>query len=240
VQNESPSLELQTNDYVAAAVKSLVGAVPFAGSLLTEIAGTIIPNQRFDRVVKFAAQLESKLAALEQEFVRSQLTNENFTDLMEEGLRQAARSLSDERRGHIATLIAKSLDPEGISYAESRHLLRVLGEVNDIEIIRLASHQYDTYGSGQAYWEKHRAILEPIDKVIGSGQDVFDRATLQSSYDVHLQQLGLLNPRYNVEHRTKQVQVGSDGDLEVRSYSLSPFGDLLLRQLDIIVPEEQT
>ena len=94
------------------------------GSLLAEIAGTVIPNQRIDRVVKFAAQLEAKLAALEQDFVRSQLTNENFTDLMEEGLRQAARSLSDERREHIDTLISHSLDPDGMSYADSRHFLR--------------------------------------------------------------------------------------------------------------------
>lgn len=233
----SNELETQNNDYVASAVKSLVGAVPFAGSLLTEIAGTIIPNQRMDRLVKFAMQLDAKLAALEQGFVRSQLTNENFTDLMEEGLRQAARSLSDERREHIATLISKSIDPAGMAYAESRHFLRVLGEINDIEIIRLASHQYETYGSGQAYWEKHRAILEPVFASMGAGQDVRDNETLQISYDAHLQQLGLLNPRYNLDHKTKQVQVGHDGDLEVRGYSLSSFGWMLLRQLDIIVPE---
>jgi hypothetical protein len=237
VENKPPLLELQTNDYVTSAVKSLVGAVPFAGSLLTEIAGTIIPNQRMDRVIKFAAQLESKLAALEQDFVRSQLTNENFTDLMEEGLRQAARSLSDERREHIATLITKSLDPAGMSYADSRHFLRVLGEINDVEIIRLASHQYETFGAGEAYREKHEAILEPVTPTMGAGQDVVDKATLQNSYDAHLQQLGLLNPRYNTDRKTGQLQVGTDGDLEVGSYSLSSFGWMLLRQLDILVPE---
>jgi hypothetical protein len=239
VQNESTSLELQTSDYVASAVKSLVGAVPFAGSLLAEIAGTIIPNQRMDRVVKFALQLEAKLATLEQEFVRSQLTNKNFTDLMEEGLRQAARSLSDERRKHIATLISKSLDPAGISYAESRHLLRVLGEINDVEIIRLASHQYETFRSGEAYWDKHRAVLEPVAPSMADGQDVMDKATLQNSYDAHLQQLWLLSPRYNVDRKTKQLQVGHDDDLEIRGYSLSSFGWMLLRQLDLVVPEDE-
>jgi hypothetical protein len=239
VQADSPSLDVQTSDYVASAVRSLVGTVPFAGSLLTEIASTIIPNQRMDRVVKFAAELETRLSGLEQDFVRSQLTNENFAELMEEGLRQAARSLSDERRAHIATLIAKSLDPAGIGYAESRHLLRVLGEINDVEIIRLASQQFETYGSGQAYREKHRVVLEPVMPSIASDQEERDKATLQNSYDVHLQQLGLLNPRYNVDRKTKQLQVGHDGDLEVRGYSLSSFGWMLLRQLDIIVPGEE-
>ena len=78
----------ETSDYVASAVKSLVGAALFAGSLLSEIAGVIIPNQRLDRVVRFAVQLEARLDAFAKDFVLSQLTNENFTDLMEEGLRQ--------------------------------------------------------------------------------------------------------------------------------------------------------
>ena len=189
--------------------------------------------------MKFAAALESKLAALEQDFVRSQLTNENFTDLMEEGLRQAARSLSDERREHIATLISKSLDLAAMSYAESRHFLRVLGELNDVEIIRLASHQYDTYESGQAYWEKHRAILEPIMPTFGSGQDVMTRRRCRTVMTRTCSNSVCSNPRYSVDHNTKQVQVGHDGDLEVRSYSLSQFGRMLLRQLDILVPKEE-
>lgn len=96
----------------------------------------------------------------------------------------------------------------------------------------------DTIGSGQEYWEKHKAILEPASPTMGSGQEEVDKATLQDSYDLHLQQLGLLTPRYNVDHKTKQVHVGHDGDLEVRGYTLSSFGRLLLRQLNIIVPEE--
>ena len=96
--------------------RASLGTVPFAGSLLVEAAGVIIPNQRIDRIAKFAKTLESKLSNLEQDFVRSQLTNENFTDLLEEGLRQAARSLSDERREYIASLIENSLSSEDIEY----------------------------------------------------------------------------------------------------------------------------
>jgi hypothetical protein len=110
---------------------------------------------------------------------------------------------------------------------------------NDVEIIRLASHQFETHGSGQTYWEKHGAVLDPINPTFGSGQDVMNKATLQNSYDAHLQQLGLLNPRYNVDRKTGQVQIGTGGDLEVGSYSLSSFGWMLLRQLDIMVPENQ-
>jgi len=228
------SLEPRTQDYVALAAKAALGAVPFAGSLLAEIAGTVIPNQRIDRIVKFAHQLETRLSSIEHQFVRNQLSNENFTDLMEEGLRQAARSLSDERREYIASLISRSLTSADISYLESKHLLRVLGELNDIEIILLASHRYETVGSGQEYWEKHKAVLEPVVATIGAPQEVCDKATLQTSYDEHLTQLGLLRVRYSVDQRTKLPEYDSwTGAQKVQGHELSPLGGLLLRQIGI-------
>jgi len=231
-------LGLRAEDYVAAAAKSLVGAVPFAGSLLVEIAGTIIPNQRLDRIAAFARNLEAKLAALERDFVRSQLTNESFTDLMEEGLRQAAQSLSDERREQIASLIANSLDTTQVSYSDSKHLLRVLGELNDVEVIRLAWYQHETMGEGSDFWERHKAILDPVNATFGAAQAEIDRETLQVSYDAHLQQLGLLKPHYNVDRKTGQVQIGISGDLEIGNHSLSSFGQLLLRHVGILDPAE--
>ena len=123
---EPDSLKLQRMDYVASVAKAALGAVPFVGSLLVELAGVVIPDQRADRLAKYAEALERKLAQLEQEFVRVQLTDENFTDLMEEGLRQAARSVSDERRDYIASVVANGLSTEEIAFQESRHLLRIL------------------------------------------------------------------------------------------------------------------
>ena len=231
------SLEAQTRDYVASVARSLVGAVPIAGSLLVELADAIIPHQRLERVAKFAEYLEVRFSTLEQKFVRSQLANENFTDLLEESLRQAARSLSDERRQYIAALVANGLTTDQITYVESKHLLRTLGEINDIEIIRLASEQYRTQGRGAAFFERHKNILTPVFPSYGSAQPEIDKATLQSSYDAHLQQLGLLTPRYNVDRKTGQFQVGVSGDLEISGHSLSSFGRLLLRQIDLLDPE---
>src|SRR6266571_696399 len=91
------SLNNQTMDYVSFAAKAVLGAVPFAGSLLVELACTIIPNQRVDRLAKFAMELERRLNSFDQEQVRTKLTDENFTDLAEEAMRQAARSVTDER-----------------------------------------------------------------------------------------------------------------------------------------------
>lgn len=236
--SSSQGLGLETRDYVASAARAALGAVPFAGSLLAEIAGTVIPNQRIERVVKFARQLETRLSAMEHQFVRSQLTNEHFTDLMEEGLRQAARSLSDERREYIASLISRSLGSTDISYVESKHLLRLLGEVNDIEMIRLTSHRYDTFGSGEEYWEKHKAVLEPVNAHMNAPPELFDKATLQESYDEHLTQLGLLQVRYRVDHRTKLPEFDSwTGAQEVQGRELSALGRLLLREVGLSVDD---
>jgi hypothetical protein len=232
-------LTTQTPDYVASAAKAALGAVPFAGSLLSEIAGSIIPNQRIDRIVAFAEALESKLSEVDRRLMRAALANENFTDLMEEALRQVARSVSQERRARIAAVLVNGLKPDEMSYVESKHLLRILGEVNDIEIIRLASHLYETFGSGNEYWAKHSEILEPVAPTMDSSERELEKATLQDSYDEHLAQLGLLQPRHNVDSRTNQLVVDRfTGALEVRGYGITSLGRLLLKQVGVEVEAE--
>lgn len=43
-KDKNVSLNSQAVDYVTSAAKAVLGTVPFAGSLLAEVAGTIIPN----------------------------------------------------------------------------------------------------------------------------------------------------------------------------------------------------
>jgi len=232
-KEKSDALAPQTADYVVAAARAALGAVPFAGSLLAEIAGVIIPNQRVDRLVRFAGELEARLVGVEESFVRSQLSDESFTDLMEEGLRQAARSISDARRKYIASLIANSLDLEGISYAESKHLLRLLDALNDVEVIRLGSRN-DLFGEDQEqYWQIHQRVLEPVLALSGSSQEEVDRATLQKAYDLHMAQLGLLRPRYKVDGKTKEPEFDRDGRQQAHGYDITPLGRLLCRAVGL-------
>lgn len=236
----SEKLAVRAPDYVASAAKAALGAVPFAGSLLSEIAGSIIPNQRIERVVDFASQLEARLSETERGLIRAKLTDENFTDLMEEALRQAARSVSAERRAYIAQLVVNGLSPGSVAVVETKHLLRILGEINDIEVIRLTSHLFETMGSGRGYWERHREVLEPAAPSFGAPQAEIDRATMQDSYDEHLASLALLSPLYNVDRRTEQLVVDKHrGSLEVRGYEITNLARLLLRQLGIEIDEEQ-
>jgi hypothetical protein len=216
------SLESNKNDYVASAAKSVLGVVPFAGSLLTELAGTIIPNQRMDRIVNFAVLLEERLTRLEEESIRNELKNEHFSDLLEEALVQAARTTSEERRIHIANLISNSLSIDAIAFQESKHLLRILGNLNDIEIIWLRYYLDSTMGGDEEFRNKHKDILSPISREMGSPQPQRDKAALQDSYKDHLSQLGLLKLEDDRNGR--------------RSYKLAPFGRLLLREISLAKP----
>lgn len=229
---KSTDLETKAVDYVVSAAKAVFGNVPFVGSLLTELAGTLIPNQRIDRLTKFAEILGVKLEELEQDFVRAQLHNENFTDLVEEGLRQAARSLTDDRRDYIASIIKNSLSSEDIEYLESKHLLRILGEINDAEVIWLRSYLNPVMGGDQEFREKHKDILKPVSATLGASQAVHDKNTFQQDYKEHLTRLGLLSPKYQTDSKSKLPEFdSSSGRMKIRNYELSSLGRLLLRHL---------
>lgn len=220
-------------DYVASAARAALGTIPFVGSLLVEIADTVIPNQRINRIVAFATALDKRLGVLEHDFVRSQLTNENFTDLVEEGLRQAARAVTDERRQYVASIIANSLSSKDIEYAESKHLLRILGEVNDIEIVWLRFYLVPTLGGDKKYRGKHQEILELVPAGIGARQGVLDKSTLQDSYKEHLAELGLFERRYEMDTSR------TDMHLKIKGYDLTSLGRLLLREAGLTTREER-
>ncbi len=226
------SLQSDTSDYVTSAARAALGTVPFVGSLLAELAGTVIPNQRIVRIVKFAQALEHRLSNLEEEFIRAQISDEQFTDLLEEGLRQSARSLTDERRNYIAAIIANSLSSQDIEYIESKHLLQILGEINDIEVVWLRFYLDHSMNSDNEFRERHQNLLQPLATSMGSSHEEFDKEALQKSYKEHLTQLGLLKHLYKVDPKTKAPKYNaSTGTPEVTRYDITPLGKLLLRQI---------
>ena len=228
-------LSQTTPDYVASAAKAALGAVPFAGSMLVELAGTVIPNQRIERIVSYAKHLNARLAKVEQAQIREHMTNENFTDLMEEGLRQAARSTSDERRNHLASVIANSLQAENVSFVESKHILRILGEINDIEVIWLRSYLFLTVGEDEEFRTRHHGLLHPPPVHMGSSKSDVDKRTLNDSYKAHLAQLGLLEERFKIDSRSKEViRDSGTGAPKLAGYKITPLGRLLLDQVGLI------
>ncbi len=234
---KSSELATQPIDYVTLAAKGVLGIVPFAGSLLAELAGTVIPNQRIERIAQFAKILDGKLAVLEQEFIRAQLTNENFSDLLEDGLRQASRSLTDERREYIVSLIANSLLSKDIEYIESKHILQILSEVNDIEIIWLRFYLVTSRDGDKEFREKHSKLLTPARAVMYDLSSAYDKEILQNSYKEHLSRLGLLEPKYKLDSKTQLPEFDRSalgtGSMKIRGYQITSLGKLLLKQIGL-------
>ena len=214
-------LGLRAPDYVASAARAVGGFAPIVGPLVAELAGAIVPNQRMDRIAEFCRELDVRVAKLEQASVESQLENPEFSSLLEEGLQQSARVVSSERRAEIAELIAHSLEPGEIEYAESEHVLRILRDLNDVEVIRLGSYLHRSYARDE-YRERHHEALAPALASYASSQREKDAAALQQSYDLHLERLGLLRVQYAVDPKTHLPRFDPrTGAQEVRGHEIN-------------------
>ena len=126
------------------------------------------------------------------------------------------------------------MSPTSIEYFESRHLLRILDQLNDIEIIWLRFYREPTIGGDEDFRETHRELLRPAVAALGSSQDVVDKQALQESYTKHLSQLGLLAPVYERDIRTEQPEFDSwSGEQRVQYYEITNLGRLLLREIGL-------
>lgn len=235
--SEEPQLPAEIKnaaiDYVAAGAKSVLGTIPFAGSLLAEVAGSVIPEQRMDRIARFAAALQRRIAHLEEQAVRAEIKNEEFTELLEEALRQAARSTSEERREYLASALANSLTNDAIQHSETKHLLRIMGELNDIEIIWLRFYQDPVLGGDQEFRHKHAGVLERKNAYIGCSTDELDRYALQESYRKHLVDLGLVTPVISKGRDGHPEFDTFSGNFKISYHHTSPLGNLLLRTIGL-------
>ena len=232
--SDSKALDTRSADYVATALRAVMGSVPIVGPLFGELAGVVVPNQRMERIAKFAEELDRRLRVLEAaDDITDRLGNEHFADLLEEGIRQAARSLSDDRRQYLAALVVNSLTTQNIEYSESRHLLRMLNELSDVEIIWLRFYLVRTW----EFSERHQNALAPPQASMASPRNERDKAArktaLQDSYKEHLCLLGLVERSYRVDMRSRQPKFDKDGVQEVDGYSITTLGHLLLRQIGL-------
>jgi len=127
---------------------------------------------------------------------------------------------------------------EKISYAESKHLMHLMQELNDIEIIWLRFYCYPTIGGDKEFREKHKDILQPIPAYIGVDQQTLDKYALQQSYKAHLERLGLIQPHYNIDRETGMPKLDKfTGKPKVSYYEVSPLGRLLLKNIGLLNEE---
>ena len=159
-------LENNKSDKTVIGLKTILEVVPF-GSLFSEIITNVIPNQRMERVVLFVEILNEKLKYLEKDVVEQKTKTEEFTDLLQDGIQQASRALTEDRLEYIALLLKNSLTDEELEHLEKKKLLSLLNQLNDTEIIWLKKYSMDKWD--ESFFEKHQHIFEPPDTRVGGG-----------------------------------------------------------------------
>jgi len=135
--HEKPELGDTTKSGLIRVASSVVGTVPVVGPVIQAVVSEVIPNTRIERLENFVLHLESRMS--ETELIIALETPEGL-DTFEEGLWQAARAISDQRRDKIAGLVAKGLESQGIERMQARHYLRILNQLSDEDIAILIEH----------------------------------------------------------------------------------------------------
>lgn len=166
--------------------------------------------------------LDGQVSGLQKDFLDQRMRTEEFRDLLEDGLWQTTRALTDERREYIASLLKNSITSDELSHEQEKTLLSLLGELNDSELIILGWYGTDMVGEeADEYFACHQeVVMKPMVDTGMSDEEERD-ATLKQQYHDHLRNLGLVGPN----------RQGSD--------RITPLGRLLLQFIDFYQPFEK-
>jgi len=226
-------------DILSSTAKSILGAIPFAGPLLSELVSNLIPNQRIDRLSKYVIELDKKLSDLSIDKLRNLLEDEECIDLFEEGFVQASRAITDKRRAQIASVVRNGLDEDSITYSESKYILKLLQELNEQEIIWLRFYLVPTIGGDKEYRNKHKNVLNPVHATFGADEKTIEKAALQDSYTEHLERIGLIRSHYRIDKDSGIPKFDKfTGKPSVSYGDLTALGRLVLKQIDLFEENE--
>lgn len=237
MNDQSPQLDDNVADKIVTATKLAASFIPFPviGSIISELVGMLIPNQRIDRIADFVKKLDARLSGFEQAFLSQRMTSPEFVDLFEDGAFQAARTLSSIRRDAIAAFLANSLSQEELEHQRAKLLLNLLGEINDVELLLLKYYSLDLAGDGvqRSFWEQHKDAIQVDPVFLQAPQDVVDKATLQKAYKNRLERLGLLRLKFSKPRKGESPVIDlNTGMVKAKGYQITPLGRLLVRWIE--------
>jgi hypothetical protein len=210
--------------------KGALGQLPIVGTIVNELLTEVIPNRRIERLQELFERLDERVARLEPVPSRDRFADPLFVDLLEDGMLQAARATSSLRLEHIAELLANGISLKDRAAAEHKFLLHLLGELNDLQVLRLIweGKERTSPEQGQAFRERHSEALFVQPAYFNSSRDVVDRETLHEGLERHLLRLGLLERQYHRQRRDELPEFEETGELKGGWIQISGLGILLL------------
>lgn len=234
MSDNKPIDTMSKSDLIASALKSVAGAVPIFGALLAEIIDNTIPNQRIDRLTRYVEQLEHKLSVAEKNIIEDNLKKQECIALIEQGFIHASQATTDERRKYIASIVANGMSSEHIEHVNSKYLLNILAELNDIEILWLRFFLNPGMNTDNEFRDKHSDVFEPIPTHFNSSDSDFDKSALQDSYKEHLERLGLIRSKIRFDRKSGLPEYDTfSGKPKISSRETTHLGKMLLREIDL-------
>jgi hypothetical protein len=225
-------------DADTALLKGAIGSIPVVGSILGELVGLILPDQRIDRLEDFVRRLAERLDSLDPEALREQFRDPESVDLFEEGAVQSVRAVSDERRAYIASVVSEGLSGDAKDRIQAKRLLRLLAQIDDDQIIILASHLRKNSHDDE-FFERHQAVLHPVSNHLGADQDEMDAAAMYELARAELVQLGLLRANFKSTKKGENPEFDSrTGMVKASGRQITSLGRLLLRQIGVAGPDD--
>lgn len=191
----SKELTANRTDRMVSIAKGIVGVVPAVGPLLSEIVCEIVPNQRIDRIVAVLLELDKRLTEAEKQHFSS---NCYAINLFEDGMLQAARSLSEKRNKYIAVFLKNcgGVDTEG--YEIKKKLFYILEDLTDLDIEILMSMEHGKSGRYEQTFRPKFVSSAQYDRF--SDQEKYEYDASKEAWELHISALrrhGLIEPEYD-------------------------------------------
>ena len=110
----------------------------------------------------------------------------------------------------------------------------MLSELNDDEIIWLRFYLEPTLGGDKEFREKHINVLERPRTFIGAPEENLNKAALQDSYLEHLDRLGLIESKIQIDKNTNLPIFNKSGKPKVSSRHTTRLGKMLLKEIGLL------
>ena len=127
----------------------MISNIPIVGQALAEVITELVPNQRVERVEKYLLYLSEEIDSLKVENVDAVMKRPENVDLIEDGVYQAIRALSDERKRYLVRAVAQGIGAEARDKLNEKRVLALIGDLDDSDLLLL-----DAFASGNKGREK--------------------------------------------------------------------------------------
>ena len=221
----TPSEEELQHDRNHERLTALSGALPHIGTAVGVYLSSNRIDWKFDRTKNVLILLDERISTIENgyEHFARHIHTEPGADLLEEGIEQSQRALTEYRQDVLSRVLAKSLTRDELDHQEDFLILSTLRSLSEYELIhfidqatRSGIFKFDSEG----FRKLHPEILYPRSSDWQSDADKLDSTNTQKQYKAMLAQKGLLD--------NKTVSGATNP-----SYLLSSFGRTFFRKLDI-------